>query len=125
MEEEIPLTDVTAGNLYAAIAFLLGIAAILVSLDKGIEVVQKWRGVKQKQEQAQATEIRFAGIETRLSACESRLEKGDVKFDEVAEDGRHTLLVLNALLMHFISGNNHEKLKSVKTELDTYMATRR
>ena len=47
MEEEIPLTDVTAGNLYAAIAFLLGIAAILVSLDKGIEVVQKWRGVKQ------------------------------------------------------------------------------
>lgn len=119
------MTDVTAGNLNAAIAFLLGIAAILVSLDKGIDVIQKWRGVKQKQEAAQATETRFVSIETRLSACETRLEKGDAKFDDVAEDGRHTLMVLNAMLMHFISGNDHEKLKSVKTELDTYMATRR
>ena len=119
------MTDITAGNLYAAIAFLLGIAAILVSFDKGMEVIQKWRGVKRKKEQEQAIEDRFSGIETRISACETRLEKGDAKFDDVAEDGRHTLLVLNAMLMHFISGNDHDKLKSVKTELDTYMATRR
>lgn len=34
------------------------------------------------------------------------------------------LKVQNALLMHEITGNGIEKLKTVKSELDTYLTTR-
>lgn len=119
------MENLTIENLQTFVVVLLGIASVLVALDKGFEVVQKWRGVKSKQAQADAMETRFKGIEDRLKDCEERLEKGDQMFDNVAEDSRHTLMVLNAMLMHFISGNDHEKLKSVKNELDNYLADRR
>ncbi|MBR6029230.1 MAG: hypothetical protein IKP40_09060 [Clostridia bacterium] len=119
------MADLTVESLRTFILVLIGLAAVIVSIDKGIEVVQKWRGVKARQEREQAEERRFTTIENRLARCETRLEQGDAKFGSIEEDSRHTLMVLNAMLMHFISGNDHDRLKAVKNELDTYMTSRR
>jgi len=119
------MDNITLANLQSAILLIIGIAGILVSIDKGIEVIQKWRGTKARKAAEKATDERFIKLEERLQACEDRLERGDQKFSYIEEDSKHTLMALNAMLMHFISGNDHEKLKSVKSELDKYMSERR
>ena len=56
-------------------------------------------------------------LDGRLSGCEERLRRGD-------SDMVQLLTALNAMLMHFISGNDHEKLRGVKEGLDRYLAGR-
>ena len=119
------MEDLTFANLQVAGVVILAVIAILISLDKGFDVIQKWRGVKAKQHEKKELGERLNKIENRINQCEKRLEKGDEKFTSTEEDSKHMLVALNAMLMHMISGNDHEKLKAVKAELDTYMATRR
>ena len=119
------MEDLTFANLQVAGIVVLAVIALLVSLDKGFDVIQKWRGVKTKQQEKKELSDRLVSIETRITQCEDRLEKGDAKFTSTEEDSKHMLVALNAMLMHMISGNDHDKLKAVKAELDTYMASRR
>ena len=63
-------------------------------------------------------------VERVEAAHQTRLDAGDKKFDKLSADMAQLLKVQNALLMHEITGNGIEKLKTVKSELDTYLATR-
>ena len=87
-------TIVNLSNLETTILFVLGVLAALVAVER---------------------------VE---AAHQTRLDAGDKKFDKLSADMAQLLKVQNALLMHEITGNGIEKLKTVKSELDTYLATR-
>lgn len=118
------MENVTMHNIQAAVLLLLGIAAILVSLDKGIAA---WNHLRKKDEAAlkeKALNDRLIGIESRLSDAETRLERGDRKFDGYSKDMTMVLSVLQAVLIHMYSGNDHEKLRGTIDDLNDYMSRR-
>lgn len=118
--------DTTAVNLpglQTTILFLLGVLAVFVAVDKGLDAFRHlFLARKDKREASQLERLERA--ENRLKQHDERLEAGDRRFDLLAEDLAQVLSVDNALLMHEITGNGIEKLKTVKSELDAYMASR-
>ena len=111
-------------NFEAAIIFILGAFTLLVAVDKGVEAFSNLFLRKRKKQEATQSE-RLLKIENQLAEHEQRLDRWDQKFDSLSGDMTQTLNVLNAILMHEITGNGVEKLKSVKSELDVYMASRK
>ena len=55
---------------------------------------------------------------------EARLRLGDKRFELQAEDMGQMLTTQQALLIHFISGNDHERLKEQLKDLSDYMTLR-
>ena len=116
-------TVVNLPGLQTTILFLLGALAVFVAVDKGLDAFRHlFLARKDKREASQLERLERA--ENRLKQHDERLEAGDRRFDLLAEDLAQVLSVDNALLMHEITGNGIEKLKTVKSELDAYMASR-
>lgn len=116
-------TVVNLPGLQTTILFLLGVLAVFVAVDKGLDAFRHlFLARKDKREASQLERLERA--ENRLKQHDERLEAGDRRFDLLAEDLAQVLSVDNALLMHEITGNGIEKLKTVKSELDAYMASR-
>ena len=129
------LQGVTLTNLQATIVFVVGFLVLAAVVWKGVEALVNLFGVNKRKAKEKAIEDRFIAIqnmvteqfdalEKRLTDAENRLDKGDQKFKAIREDSEQTLNVLNAMLMHFISGNDHEKLKETKSGLDSYLSRR-
>ena len=55
---------------------------------------------------------------------EARLQLGDKRFELQSDDMGQTLSTLQALLVHFITGNDHDRLRDQLTGLNTYMTQR-
>lgn len=116
-------TIVNLSNLETTILFVLGVLAALVAVDKGVEAFRHlFLRCRSMQETGQND--RLNRVERVEAAHQTRLDAGDKKFDKLSADMAQLLKVQNALLMHEITGNGIEKLKTVKSELDTYLATR-
>ena len=116
-------TAVNLASLQTTILFLLGVLAVFVAVDKGLDAFRHlFLARKDKREASQLERLERA--ENRLKQHDERLVAGDRRFDLLAEDLAQVLSVDNALLMHEITGNGIEKLKTVKSELDAYMASR-
>ena len=118
------MQGLTLTNFQATILFVIAACALLYAIWKGIEALRKLTRADERKAREDAVNARFNAIERRLTDAEERLERGDEKFRNISEDSEQTLTVLNAMLMHFISGNDHDKLKETKTALDTYLAKR-
>ena len=113
-------TAVNLASLQTTILFLLGVLAVFVAVDKGLDAFRHLFLARKDKREAS----RLERAENRLKQHDERLEAGDRRFDLLAEDLAQVLSVDNALLMHEITGNGIEKLKTVKSELDAYMASR-
>ena len=59
-----------------------------------------------------------------MDACEKRLRRGDKIFKQQSDDLGQVLVTMQGLLLHFITGNDHERLKETNEELTAYMAER-
>lgn len=116
-------TIVNLSSLQTTVLFILGVFAVLVAVDKGVEAFQHLF-LRRKASQEMSQNDRLHKAEETLEAHHDRLVAGDRKFDKLSADMAQMLKVQNALLMHEITGNGIEKLKTVKSELDTYMTTR-
>ena len=116
--------DLTIDNIRAFALVLLGIAAIVVSIDKGIEAWNHLRGTKEKAAKEKAVHERIAAVEGRVTACEERLKRGDEKFRSTSADMTMVLEILNALLLHMYSGNDHDALRNTIDKLNSYMSKR-
>lgn len=116
-------TVVNLTNFETTILFILGVFAVLVAIDKGIEAFNHLF-LKKKSRQEADQNARLRKMEETLVTHESRLNRGDSHFDAISRDTAQILNVQNAILMHEITGNGIDKLKTVKSELDTYMANR-
>ena len=55
---------------------------------------------------------------------EARLRLGDKRFELQSDDMGHMLNTQMALMIHFISGNDHDRLRDQLTELSDYMSKR-
>lgn len=114
----------TSSNLLTALLTVAGLSAALAAVWKGMEAFRALTGARERREEKDRLALAVAELRARVTACEERLQKGDLRFDSTRSDLTQTLTVLNALLMHFISGNDHEKLRDVKKELDDYLTGR-
>ena len=100
-------------------SILIAIAVILVLLGvvKGIvSGVEAWKKISLRD--------RVKKLENDVVKINQRLDAGNRRFTSQSEDMGQILQTLSALQLHFISGNDHEKLKESNEELVAYMNKR-
>ena len=112
-EVKLPETAITFDTVIYIIAVAVAVSGVLVALVKGWEA---WKKISVRD--------RVKKLEWRMKKVEARLKLGDKRFDLQNDDMGHLLDTQQALLMHFITGNDHEKLKDQLRVLGTYMNER-
>ena len=112
-EVKLPEAVITFDSVIYVIAVLVAASGVLVALVKGWEAYKKI-----------SVRDRVKALEGSMNKVEARLKLGDKRFDLSNDDMGHLLNTQQALLLHFISGNDHERLKTQLTELGNYMSER-
>ena len=112
-EVKLPESGITFEGVIYVIALAVAISGVLVALVKGWEA---WKKISVRD--------RVKKLEGRMEKVEARLKLGDKRFDLQNDDMGHMLNTQQALLLHFISGNDHDRLRTQLTELGNYMAER-
>lgn len=112
-EVKLPEAGITFESVIYVIALAVAVSGVLVALVKGWEAYKKI-----------SVRDRVRQLEGRMEKVEARLKLGDKRFDLQNDDMGHMLNTQQALLLHFISGNDHERLRTQLTELGNYMAER-
>lgn len=95
------------------IAILVAVSGVVVALVKGWESVKKI-----------SVRGRIKKLEGRMAKVEARLKLGDKRFDLQNDDMGHLLNTQMALMLHFVSGNDHDKLREQINALSNYMTER-
>ena len=67
---------------------------------------------------------RVKKLEDQVETINKRLDKGNRRFKAQSDDMGQILITMQGLLVHFITGNDHEKLRETNDELTAYMAAR-
>ena len=112
-EVKLPEAGITFESVIYVIALAVAVSGVLVALVKGWEAYKKI-----------SVRDRVRQLEGRMEKVEARLKLGDKRFDLQNDDMGHMLNTQQALLLHFISGNDHDRLRTQLTELGNYMAER-
>ena len=112
-EVKLPETTFSFDSIIYAVALAVAVAGVLVALVKGWEA---WKKISVRD--------RVKDLEGRMSKVEARLRLGDKRFDLQNDDMGHLLQIQMTLMMHFVSGNDHDKLREQITALSEYMAQR-
>lgn len=112
-EMKLPDVGISFESILYAVALIVAIAGVLVSLVKGWEA---WKKISVRD--------RVKDLEGRMDKVEARLLLGDKRFELQAEDMGQMLNTQQALLIHFISGNDHDRLRDELTNLSEYMSRR-
>ena len=110
---KLPDTAFTWDTVIYVVAVLVAVSGVLVALVKGWEA---WKKISVRD--------RVKDLEGRMSTVEARLKLGDKRFDLQNDDMGHLLQIQMTLMMHFVSGNDHDKLREQITALSEYMAQR-
>ena len=112
-EVKLPETGITFDSIRYVVALIVAVSGVLVALVKGWEA---WKKI--------STRDRVKALEGRMAKVEARLSLGDKRFQLQNDDMGAMLATQKALLLHFITGNDHKKLQDELTSLDTYMNQR-
>ena len=112
-EVKIPEAGLTWDAVVYAVAVIVAVAGILVALVKGWEA---WKKISVRD--------RVKDLEGRMGKVEARLKLGDKRFDLQNDDMGHLLNTQMALMLHFVSGNDHDKLREQINALSQYMTER-
>lgn len=110
---EGPKVSLGFDTLLLALAVILAFFGVLVAIVKGVEA---WKKLSVRD--------RVKKLEDRMDLVEKRLDKGARRFRAQSDDMGQILVTMQGLLVHFITGNDHEKLRETNEELTAYMATR-
>ena len=95
-------------------AFIVAVCGIIAAIVKGWEA---WKKISVRD--------RVKKLEERVDKIDIRLEQGNKRFDAQSDDMGQMLITQQALLMHMISGNDHDHLKTINEDLVKYMAKRK
>jgi hypothetical protein len=112
-ELKLPEASPSWDSVVYVIALIVAAAGVLVALVKGWEA---WKKISVRD--------KVKDLEGRMSKVEARLKLGDKRFSLQNDDMGHLLQIQMTLMMHFVSGNDHDKLKAQITALGDYMAQR-
>lgn len=112
---EVKLPDVVISwqSIVNALALVVAIAGVLVALVKGWEAYNKI-----------SVRGRVKRLEDRMDKVEARLQLGDRLFELQSADMGQALRTLQSLLVHFITGNDHNRLREQLDDLTEYISTR-
>ena len=112
-EVKIPDATLSWNSVLYAVALAVAFSGVLVALVKGWEA---WKKLSVRD--------RVKALEGRMNTVEARLRLGDKRFELQNDDMGAMLATQQALLLHFITGNDHKKLQDELTKLNTYMNQR-
>lgn len=110
---EGPKVSLSFDTVLLVLAVILAAIGVLVAIVKGWEA---WKKISVRD--------RVTKLEGRMAKVEARLQLGDKRFQLQSDDMGQTLNTLQALLIHFISGNDHDRLREQLTDLGDYMTQR-
>jgi len=110
---KLPDAAFTWDSVIYAVALVVAVAGVLVAIVKGWEA---WKKISVRD--------RVKKLEGRMATVEARLSLGDKRFELQSDDLGHMLNTQQALMLHFLSGNDHDKLKEQLTSLSEYMTQR-
>ena len=110
---KLPDAAFTWDSVIYAVALIVAVAGVLVALVKGWEA---WKKISVRD--------KVKSLERRITAVEARLQLGDKRFELQNDDMGAMLATQQALLLHFITGNDHEKLRNELKNLSDYMNQR-
>ena len=119
-EVKLPETGITFDSILYVVALIVAVSGVGGALVKGWEAYKKI-SVRDK---VSALDGRVTTLEGRMKKVEARLSLGDKRFELQNDDMGAMLATQKALLLHFITGNDHKKLQDELTSLDTYMNQR-
>ena len=100
----------TFENVLIAIAVIILGFGLIKAIVSGVEA---WKKISLRD--------RVKTLETKMEAVESRLDAGNRRFNHQSEDMGQILQTLSALQIHFITGNDHDKLRESNEQLVAYM----
>lgn len=103
----------TFDSILIAIAVILVLFGVIKAIVSGVEA---WKKISLRD--------RVKKLEGDVSEIHKRLDAGNRRFTSQSEDMGQILQTLSALQLHFISGNDHEKLKESNEQLVAYMNKR-
>lgn len=109
----MPDVKITFDGILYAVALVVAVCGVLAALVKGWESYKKI-----------SIRDRVKSLEGRMTKVESRLQLGDKRFELQQDDMGHLLNIQMALLVHFVSGNDHDRLREQIDSLSQYMAER-
>ena len=112
-EVKLPDATITFDSILYVIALIVAVSGILVAIVKGWEAYKKI-----------SVRDRVKDLEGRMAQVEARLQLGDKRFELQNDDMGAMLATQQALLLHFITGNDHAKLQDELAKLNTYMTQR-
>ena len=121
----MPNVELNFQTILLVLAVILLIANTISSLNKGRKDWNELSGTDRRNQEIAGLKERVSKLESSVASVEKRLEEGEKNFGKISEDTEQIMNVLDGMLMHFISGNDREKLRSVKDELDHYKNSRR
>ena len=110
---KLPDAAFTWDSVIYAVALIVAVAGVLVALVKGWAA---WKKISVRD--------KVKSLERRMTAVEARLQLGDKRFELQNDDMGAMLATQQALLLHFITGNDHEKLRNELKNLSDYMNQR-
>ena len=112
-EVKLPDAAITFDSVLYTLALIVVVAGVITTIVKGWESIKKI-----------SVRSRIKSLERRMATVEARLQLGDKRFELQSDDMGQTLSTLQALLVHFITGNDHDRLRDQLTGLNTYMTQR-
>lgn len=112
-EVKLPDAAITFDSVLYTLALIVVAAGVITTIVKGWESIKKI-----------SVRNRIKSLEGRMAKVEARLQLGDKRFELQSDDMGQTLSTLQALLVHFITGNDHDRLRDQLTGLNTYMTQR-
>ena len=112
-EVKLPEATFSWDNILFAVALLVAACGVIVAIVKGIEA---WKKISVRD--------RVKALEDEVAKINHRLEIGNKRFKAQGEDMGQILQTLSALQVHFITGNDHEKLRQSNDQLVAYMNRR-
>ena len=112
-EVKLPEAGITFNSILYVIALFVAVSGVLVALVKGWEAYKKV-----------SVRDRVTKLEGRMDKVEARLKLGDKRFDLQNDDMGQMLDIQMALMLHFVSGNDHDKLNEQIKSLTKYMGER-
>ena len=112
-EAKLPAVGITFEGVLYVVAMIVAVAGVLVAIVKGWEA---WKKISVRD--------RVKDLEGRMDKVEARLSLGDKRFELQSDDLGHMLNTQMAMMMHFYSGNDHDRLRDQITALTEYMTQR-
>lgn len=109
------MESITAGQLSTTIYVLLAVFAGMITVDKVIDIIKKWRAPSTD------TVIKLANDKKRLDEQQEELGRQQREIDTLKESARVQSAALMALLDHELHNGNADQMQRARDDIMRYL----